>query len=46
MLFWLDIQRRYNIYNVLVNNPYLSALIYFVGLSVTLLSGYFFKKYQ
>lgn len=43
--FGLTFNDDYNIYNmVLVNNPYLSALIYFVGLSVTLLSWYFFKK--
>ncbi|HHX81255.1 MAG TPA: hypothetical protein GX692_09375 [Acholeplasmataceae bacterium] len=43
--FGLTFNDNYNIYNiVLVNNPYLSALIYVVGLSVTLLLGYFFQK--
>ncbi|MGI6769119.1 MAG: hypothetical protein ACOX43_08575 [Bacilli bacterium] len=43
--FGLTFNDNYNIYNiVLVNNPYLSALIYVVGLSMTLLLGYFFQK--
>lgn len=43
--FGLTFGDNYNIYNlVLVNNPYLSALIYVVGLSMILLLGYFFQK--
>lgn len=43
--FGLSLNGKHNIYNnVLVENSYLSALIYFVGLTVVLLLGYFYSR--
>lgn len=40
--FGLSLNGKHNIYNVvLVSNSYLSALIYFAGLSLVLIAGYF-----
>ena len=43
--FGLALNENYNIYNmVLLPNPYLSALVYFVGLCGVLFLGYFYLK--
>lgn len=43
--FGLAITDKYSIYNIkIVNNAYLSALIYFVGLAAIMVAGYFFQK--
>ena len=42
--FGLSLNGKHNIYNVvLVSNSYLSALIYFTGLGLVLIAGYFFQ---
>ena len=43
--FGLNLYGNHNIYNmVLVKNKYLSTLIYFVGLNLVLIIGYFYQK--
>lgn len=43
--FGLSIGPDFNIYNLqLVSNPYLSAFIYFLGLTAILVLGYFYQK--
>ena len=43
--FGLSLRGKHNIYNqVLVSNSFLSALIYFAGLIIVLLFGFFFQK--
>lgn len=43
--FGLTFNDNYNIYNmVLVNNAYISALIYLIGLIMVLILGYLFQK--
>ena len=43
--FGLNLHGKHRIYNqVLVDNSYLSALIYFAGLIAALIAGYFFQK--
>lgn len=43
--FGLTFNANFNIYNmVLVNNAYISALIYLIGLSMVLILGYLFQK--
>ena len=43
--FGLALNEKYNIYNmVIVNNCYLSAFIYFVGLIFVLVAGYFYLR--
>ena len=43
--FGLALNEKYSIYNmVLVPNCYFSALLYFVGLIIVLISGYFYLK--
>lgn len=46
--FGLSLNGKHNIYNnVIVDNSYLSALIYFVGLGFVLLAGYIYcRKYE
>lgn len=44
--FGLSLSGKHNIYNVvLVENSYLSALIYFSGLIAILFAGFFFEKF-
>ena len=43
--FGLSLNGKHSVYNVvLVSNSYLSALIYYIGLSIVLISGYFYCK--
>lgn len=43
--FGLSLNGKHTIYNnVIVSNSYLSALLYFTGLIVVLISGYFYQK--